>query len=257
MSLRFCRTVTMSNRYMNPNEGPKRGIGRGPGAHTINLPNKNVGPKKGAGTPPEPKPLAPKPIQPSRTVGTPHRIPPPVDLTLNPDGTFNFNVNSAGPQRGIGFGPGAMQFTGFFKPHEGPRKGIGIGPGTFVGASADDKLCVDLVNEFRKKNGLGPLQYSKVLSDIAMPHTQAMLAKKVPLGHDGFQERSRKVPYAQGTGENVGYEKGYQNPIKTLVDGWINSPPHRKNMLGNFNQIGVAFAHNGDLWYGTQFFAYI
>lgn len=49
-----------------------------------------------------------------------------------------------------------MQYTGLFKPHEGPKRGYGPGPGSFVGARGDDKLCVDLVNEFRKKNGLGP-----------------------------------------------------------------------------------------------------
>ena len=90
-----------------------------------------------------------------------------------------------------------------------------------------------------------------------MPHTIAMLEKKVPLGHSGFNERSAKVPSAISCGENVGYEKGYSDPVKTLVDGWINSPPHRKNMLGDWNQMGIAFAHHGDLWYGTQFFAMI
>jgi uncharacterized protein YkwD len=119
----------------------------------------------------------------------------------------------------------------------------------------EELQCLELVNKFRKDNNKPPLAFSKDLTVIAMPHTLAMLERKVPLGHSGFHDRSEQVPYARATGENVGYERGYSDPIKTLVNGWINSPPHRKNLLGDFSHVGLAFAHNGDLWYGTQFFA--
>ena len=141
-------------------------------------------------------------------------------------------------------------------PHSGPKRGVGT-MNIKGQISQDDQRAIDYVNEFRKENNLPPLQYSKLLSEIAMPHTLDMLNKKVPLGHSGFNERSAKVTSAMSTGENVGYEYGYSDPMKTLFDGWLHSPPHRKNMLGNFNQIGVAFANKGDLWYGTQFFALI
>jgi uncharacterized protein YkwD len=113
---------------------------------------------------------------------------------------------------------------------------------------------LDLVNRFRRSNGLPALSYSKVLSDVARPHTLAMLAGKVPLGHGGFYGRAAKVPYSRGTGENVAYADGYDDPIQQMVDGWISSPGHRKNLLGNFNHMGTAFEHHGNLWYGTQLF---
>jgi uncharacterized protein YkwD len=81
-----------------------------------------------------------------------------------------------------------------------------------------------------------------------------MLAGTVPLGHDGFHQRAEKVPYARGTGENVAYTNGYEDPIRMMVDGWISSPGHRKNLLGKFTHMGTAFEHRGSLWYGTQFF---
>jgi uncharacterized protein YkwD len=141
------------------------------------------------------------------------------------------------------------------RPHSGPQKGIGGWPGTSSdGSSLEDRHCLELVNEFRKANGKSSLGYSRVLSDVAMPHTQAMLAGKVALGHAGFQERTEKVPYAMGTGENVAYCEGFDDPVKVMVDGWIKSPGHRRNLLGEFNAMGTAFVHRGDLWYGTQFF---
>jgi uncharacterized protein YkwD len=81
-----------------------------------------------------------------------------------------------------------------------------------------------------------------------------MLDGKVPLGHSGFQERSAKVTQALGTAENVAYCAGVSDPVRTMMEGWIESPGHRRNLLGDFNAIGIAFANRGELWYGTQFF---
>lgn len=246
------------------------------------------GPKRGIGKYKPSKPKQPKPVSKPSPVG--YRLSdylpkgtsiqpmfppeksskPPKNVRIVPfyedeNGKFHF-IPHEGPKRGIGLGPAAYTKSPIYHPHEGPKRGVGTmliqGDGftnnpDAKSASPNDILCVNLVNNFRKENHLPPLQYSKQLSTIAMPHTLDMLNHKVPLGHSGFHERSAKVSYASATGENVGYEKGYDEPIKVLFEGWLNSPPHRKNMLGNFNQIGVAFANHGDLWYGTQFFAYI
>lgn len=178
-----------------------------------------------------------------------------VPLMEDENGKFHFIPNE-GPKRGISIGPSAFHINNMNVPNNGPKRGVGT-MNIKGQISQDDQRAIDYVNEFRKENNLPPLQYSKLLSEIAMPHTLDMLNKKVPLGHSGFNERSAKVTSAMATGENVGYEYGYSDPMKTLFDGWLHSPPHRKNMLGNFNQIGVAFANKGDMWYGTQFFALI
>jgi uncharacterized protein YkwD len=81
-----------------------------------------------------------------------------------------------------------------------------------------------------------------------------MLSGRVPLGHSGFHERAAEVPQAMGTAENVAYCDGFSDPVHTMVDGWIKSPGHRRNLLGDFNSMGTAFANRGGLWYGTQFF---
>ena len=241
-------------RSIGGSAGPIRGVGRyeDAGKKQQKRPITRTAPK------PIPVPAA-KPIQPPQTVRPTtstvmhQHLMVPMSLTI--DGNWEF-LSHDGPRRGIGIGPGVVYHRAIRKPHEGPRRGVGPYTGTGTGSAGDDqKRCLDLVNKFRKDNGKPPLAFSKVLSDIAMPHTQAMLDRKVPLGHSGFKERSEKASFAMSTGENVGYESGYSDPVKTLVDGWISSPPHRRNLLGDFNQMGVAFAHRGDLWYGTQFFA--
>lgn len=230
-----------------PNEGPKRGVGKGPIDIYSLLPHPGGnGPKRGRGQAPEITPPKYDPILPSKTTA-PRPITP---LKLDPLQPHE------GPKRGFGLGPAA-----YYKPELGPKRGIGPGPGMDIlkqyetGAGKDEQLCVRLTNEFRKKNGLPPLKFNKLLADISMPHTLAMLDGKYPLSHKGFKERSAKVQYARATGENVAYNTGYSKPVEVMVEGWIKSPGHRANMLGNFNAIGVSFAKRGSTWYGTQFFA--
>lgn len=258
MSLRYVApqssSATAQFPYM-PHEGPKRGVGPYRSAGT-------AGPRRGTGKPPVIRgpPTYPA-LRPSTTVSrSPTAAPPPrVTITRRADGSVCFGAPHEGPKRGIGLGPGAVRHRDVYRPHEGPKRGVGPAP-IVVTSSVDtreEQECLNLVNKFRRENGLPSLVFSRRLTSIAQPHTDAMLSGRTPLGHSGFNERSGRVPSAISTGENVGYEKGYSNPVQTLVDGWINSPPHRKNLLGNFNQMGCAFAHRGDLWYGTQFFALI
>lgn len=215
------------NNHLIPNNGPKRGAAQGPNIMhnwSVIASNKSSGPMI-------------------------------VPLEKDENGKYHL-VPNEGPKRGVFIGPGTVHFNSISSLHNGPKRGVGF-MNIMSQLNEYDKRAVEYVNNFRKENGLPSLQYSKLLSEIAMPHTLDMLNKKVPLGHSGFNERSQKVPSYRATGENVGYEYGYGDPMKTLFDGWLHSPPHRRNMLGNFNFIGVAFANKGDLWYGTQFFALI
>jgi uncharacterized protein YkwD len=178
-------------------------------------------------------------------------------MRLNDAGIWEF-IPHEGPKRGIGLGPGAVYRPGISHPHSGPRRGVGAYPHPNGDkAGANEQLCLDLVNKFRKEQGKPSLVFSQKLSEIAMPHSVAMLERKVQLGHSGFQNRAAQVEWAQSTGENVAYTNGYSDPVQTMVEGWIHSPGHRRNLLGDFNQMGIAFAVKGDLWYGTQFFAWI
>jgi uncharacterized protein YkwD len=174
-------------------------------------------------------------------------------MYLDEHGQWRLMPNS-GPRHGFS----VSSDPPFFVPNAGPKHGLGSFPGmSSSGGSADDRRCLELVNDFRKRNGKSPLAYSQVLSDIAMTHSQGMLSGKVPFGHAGFPERAARVPQALGTGENVAYCSGVSDSVRTMVDGWIESPGHRRNLLGNFNAMGIAFAVRGDLWYGTQFFGHM
>jgi len=124
--------------------------------------------------------------------------------------------------------------------------------------SAFGKRCLELTNIFRKQNNLPPLQWNQELHDIAMVHSKDMAEKRVPFGHMGFDQRIKKIKFSyKSVAENVAYNMGYSDPPKVTVDGWINSPGHRKNLLSYSNVCAIAaFRNSAGQWYFTQLFAY-
>lgn len=96
------------------------------------------------------------------------------------------------------------------------------------------------------------LEPSKKLQAAAEVHVRDMAARH-KMAHEGSDGStpSQRVEH-QGyrlrrCGENVAF--GVQT-CDAVMKGWMNSPPHKKNILGNFSQIGAAYATAAD---GTPF----
>lgn len=122
------------------------------------------------------------------------------------------------------------------------------------------KRALELTNQFRRSQGKSDLAWSQNLCDVGMPHSKNMAEHKVPFGHAGFSQRAAAIRFGtQGVYENVAYCGGYSEGEipKVIVDGWINSPGHRKNLLSNSNICGIAVyrAPDGN-WYFTQLLAW-
>jgi uncharacterized protein YkwD len=112
------------------------------------------------------------------------------------------------------------------------------------------------VNKFRRSKGLPALKMSEVINAEARGHSKAMANGRTGFGHQGFEGRiddiSKKLGRVSGAAENVAYGN---LSAEAVVDGWIKSPGHRKNMLGNFNLIGIGAAKGkGNIIFFTQIF---
>jgi len=113
-----------------------------------------------------------------------------------------------------------------------------------------------LVNEHRTGMGLGALKINQAIAKAAAVHTHNMATKKVPFGHDGYDERmnaiSKQLKNVIADAENVAYGA---NTAKEVVDMWLHSPGHKKNIEGNYNLTGLAIEKgtDGQLYY-TQIF---
>jgi uncharacterized protein YkwD len=111
-------------------------------------------------------------------------------------------------------------------------------------------------NKFRATKGLAPLQSDNNIDRAAEKHSRAMANGRLPFGHQGFEERIAGIARQRGAvkaaAENVAYG---QKSAEEVVNTWIKSPPHRKNMLGNYTRagIGVAGGKRNTLYF-TQIF---
>ena len=81
----------------------------------------------------------------------------------------------------------------------------------------------------------------------------------IPFGHNGFNNRLSQFPFHYSTAcENVFKCFGcHKNTVAfEVVNGWINSPGHRKNLLSNTTHCAIAtYISKNGTYYLTQMFA--
>jgi uncharacterized protein YkwD len=111
-------------------------------------------------------------------------------------------------------------------------------------------LC--LLNAERRKRGLSPLRSNARLRLAALRHSRDMVSRHYfaheSLGGGDFETRIRRTGYiprygAWAIGENIGWGTGSLSTPGEMVNAWMNSPPHRRNILASdFREIGIALA---------------
>lgn len=113
-----------------------------------------------------------------------------------------------------------------------------------------------LVNRHRQSIHLKPLQMDAFESNVAEGHSRNMANGRTPFGHDGFKQRvntlRKRMPSIHVSAENVAMG---QMSAREVVDGWLHSPGHRRNIEGDFKLTGIGLARDRrGLIYFTQIF---
>lgn len=125
--------------------------------------------------------------------------------------------------------------------------------------NAFEKKVVDLTNQERAKAGLKPLKANNsVLSKMARDKSADMRDKNYfdhqsPTYGSPFDMMKKYGISFSTAGENIA--AGQKTP-EEVVNGWMNSPGHRANILNaNFTTIGVGYVQGGSYGsYWTQEF---
>jgi uncharacterized protein YkwD len=127
---------------------------------------------------------------------------------------------------------------------------------TLAVANSLEQSIHNQVNQYRQSKNLPPLVFDQTIIDQARLHSLAM-ANVGKISHNGFDNRvteiGKTIPYSS-VAENVAANQGYKNPENTAVEGWITSPRHQKNMVGDFNLTGIGVVEKGGRYYFTQIF---
>ncbi|MDP0492208.1 MAG: CAP domain-containing protein [Verrucomicrobiota bacterium JB023] len=114
---------------------------------------------------------------------------------------------------------------------------------------------IDAINQYRTSRGKSPLSPHPGLTSLALTHSQSM-ASRGKMDHKRFLTRSSiaRANYQLGPcAENVA-KIPLSTPKATIVSLWIDSAPHRKNMLGDYDYVGFATAQAGSFSYATAIF---
>jgi len=115
---------------------------------------------------------------------------------------------------------------------------------------------LEQTNKFRAANGLPELEMLEDLNAIAQKHSENMASGRVSFGHNGFAKRAalarKKIEATNGFAENVAYGP---TSATQLLDMWKDSPPHRRNMLGKYEYVGIGIAKDrrGTMYYTMVF----
>jgi uncharacterized protein YkwD len=107
-----------------------------------------------------------------------------------------------------------------------------------------------LINEERTAYGIPPVRPNDDLRQAALSHSTEMVNQGYfehtsPAGVT-FVDRIEATGYTRGTtawevGENLVWGNGQLSTPQSLVTSWMNSPPHRENLLRpRFQEIGIA-----------------
>jgi uncharacterized protein YkwD len=111
----------------------------------------------------------------------------------------------------------------------------------------DPEKARELINAYRKANGLKPLKVNTALTEAAKAHSRD-LAKWDRISHFGSDgsnpwDRVKRVGYnAKLAAENVGTG---QTTIDEVMKGWQASPGHNKNLLlADAEHMGIALVQD-------------
>lgn len=114
-----------------------------------------------------------------------------------------------------------------------------------------EQQVVDLTNQERAKNGLSALKVDTTLSKVAREKSRDMSANNYfdhnsPTYGSPFDMMKQYGVDYRSAGENIAM--GQRSP-QEVVDGWMNSPGHRANILNeSYTHIGVGYISNGNYW---------
>jgi uncharacterized protein YkwD len=151
----------------------------------------------------------------------------------------------------------SLVLLGLFTPSAGAARtdqcpGALDVPSTPESMSTAAAAVMCLVNAERTSRGLKPLRRDRDLAQAARRHSGDMSRRDYfshvsPGGRD-LGDRLRDAGYggpddAWRAGENLGWGTGSRATPAWLVDEWLASPGHKRNMLqASFREIGVGVA---------------
>ncbi|MFS0836204.1 CAP domain-containing protein [Paenibacillus sp. 1P03SA] len=123
--------------------------------------------------------------------------------------------------------------------------------------TAYEKQTFDLTNAIRVRHGKSPFVWDEPIASTARKHSEDMAVN----GYFDHTNKQGLSPFDRMEKDGLKYRSaaeniaaGYSGPIE-VVNGWMNSTGHRKNIMGDTTRLGVGVYFGGSMnVYYTQNF---
>ena len=114
-----------------------------------------------------------------------------------------------------------------------------------------ESAVVEAINSARASQGLSSLVEDDALAQLATSWASSMAASG-DMEHGDFADRIASIYPNTAASENIA--EG-QPDAASVVDAWMGDPPHRANILGDYNRLGVGIGRDasGAIYWCTDF----
>ncbi|NJN73194.1 MAG: CAP domain-containing protein [Limnothrix sp. RL_2_0] len=122
-----------------------------------------------------------------------------------------------------------------------------------------EQLIHEKINDYRISQGLPALSLDYRITNESRKYSEKMASGEAEFSHDGFDERAENLEKQalkyESVGENLAMLQGYDDLATEAVNGWIASPGHHKNIVGDYELTGIGVVKNeAGEYYFTQLF---
>ncbi|MGI0488111.1 CAP domain-containing protein [Pantanalinema rosaneae CENA516] len=145
-------------------------------------------------------------------------------------------------------------------PPRQPRSQQSPVPAQSVSTAAMEEQVRQRINAIRQQQGLSELRQHEELAQVARNYSRRMaeqnfFAHQSPQGDTMVQRvESAGIAYRM-VGENLFTSTNIPQPVPAAVNGWMNSPGHRANILrSEYQETGIGIWRQGNTYYFTQLF---
>ena len=156
----------------------------------------------------------------------------------------------------------AMAFVGLASYTPPATAASDAAEGSLSAAARIERRAFQMINEKRAEKGLAPLEWNDELANMARFHSKHMAEFKFFSHKDqeGLMVNDRADKFGlhewRAIGENIAFNKGFDDPAAMAVQNWMESRSHRENLLSQDwiqSAIGLAVSEDGS-YYFTQVF---
>jgi hypothetical protein len=134
---------------------------------------------------------------------------------------------------------------------------IGTASSAGIAQNGAERQLVELVNEARSQQGLGPVSWDPALASAAQQHAQ-WVARSPQLSHQypGEPDLANRASSAGARFHEIAENVAEGQSVDQLHTEWMNSPHHRANILDpRITSIGVAIVRRGETLFAVEDFS--